>query len=90
MFLKLKFKKSEELKVLANLFKSLKLKELKKLRLMFMFKIIKLFKNTIDLTIKNFTVPQDTENMVEFLLTILKEKQKALAVLPAAGLSGDF
>ena len=62
--LKLKSKKLEELKVLVDLFKFLKLKEFNK---KFKFKIIKSFKNMIDPIIKNYIVLVDIE-MKEFLL----------------------
>ena len=88
-FPKLKFMKLGELKVLVNLFKYLKSKEFNK-ELMFMLKIIKLFKNMIDLIIKNFIVLLDTEIMVESLLITWKEIQKNLVVLLVAGLFGDF
>ncbi len=75
--------------MLVNLFKFLKFKELNK-ELMLMFKIIKLFKNMIDLIIKNFIALQDIEIMFEFLLIISKEIQKKVAALLVVGLFGDF
>ena len=86
-FPKPKSTKWEELKVLVNLFKFLKSKELKKELL---FKTIKLLKNTTDLTsIKDIPL-QDTENMEEFQLIILKEKQNLPAVAHVAGLFGVY
>ena len=84
--LKLNSKKLEELKVLVNLFKFLKLKEFNK---KFTFKIIKSFKNMIDPIIKNYILLVDIE-MKEFLLIMSKETQKNLVVLHVVGLYGDY
>ena len=72
--------------LLVNPFRSLKFKELKKEQL---FKIIKLLKNMIDLTIKSYTHRLGIDK-IELPLKVQKEIQKNLVVVLAAGPFGDY